>query len=42
VDEACKEGMCLIVAEGVLGCAGSVIFGEPEKVVVLQVFTCTD
>jgi hypothetical protein len=38
VEEACEEGICLIVAEGFLGCPGSVVFGEPEEVVVSQVY----
>ena len=42
VDEACEEGVCLIVAEGVLGCPGSVVFGQPEEVMVAQVYACTD
>ena len=42
VAEACEEGVCLIVAEGVLGCPGSVVFGEPDEVVVPQVYARTD
>lgn len=42
VEEACKEGVCVIVAEGVLGCPGSVVFGEPEEVVVPQVYARAD
>jgi hypothetical protein len=42
MDEAGKEGICLIVAEGVLGGPGSVIFGKPEEVVVPQVYACTN
>ena len=41
VDEACKEGVCLIIAEGVMGCPGSVVFGKPEEVVVSQVYART-
>ena len=38
VEEACEEGICLVVAEGVLCCPGSVVFGKPEEVVVPQVY----
>jgi len=39
LDEAGEEGICFIITEGVLGGPGSVVFGEPEEVVVLQVYT---
>jgi hypothetical protein len=41
-DETCEEGVSLIVAEGVLGFPGSVVFCEPEEVMVPQVYACTD
>ena len=40
MDEADEEGLCLIIAEGVLGGPGSVVFGKPEEVVVPQVYAC--
>ena len=42
MDEAGKEGICLIVAEGVLGGPGSVVFGKPEEVMVPQVYACAN
>ena len=40
VDEAGKEGICLILAEGVLGGPGSVVFSKSEEVMVPQVYAC--
>jgi hypothetical protein len=42
MDEAGKEGIYLIIAEGVLGGPGSVVFGKSEEVVVPQVYICAN
>jgi hypothetical protein len=42
VEEASEEGTCLVIAEGFLTGPGCVVFGEPEEVVVVQVYACAD
>jgi hypothetical protein len=42
VEETGKEGICLIIVEGDLTGPVYVVFGEPEEVMVLQVYACTD
>jgi hypothetical protein len=42
VDEEGQEGICLIVAEGVLGGPDSAVFRKPMEVMVPQVYACAD
>jgi len=42
VEETGKEGVCLIVVEGILTGPVHVVFSEPEEVVVPQVYACAD
>ena len=42
VEETGEEGICLIVIEGILTGPVYVVFGEPEEIVVPQVYACAD
>jgi len=42
VEETGKEGVSFIVFEGILAGPVYVVFGEPEEVMVLQVYACAD
>jgi hypothetical protein len=42
VGGACKEGICLVVAEGFMLGPVHVLFVKPEEVIVAQMFACTN
>ena len=42
VEETGEEGVSLIIVEGILAGPVYIVFGEPEEVVVLQVYACAD
>ena len=42
VEEACKEGICLVIAEGTLCGPVEVVIGEQEEVVSVKVYACAE
>ena len=42
VEEARKEGICLVIAEGTLCGPVEVVIGKPKEVVIAKVNACTE
>ncbi len=42
MEEACKMGVCLVLADGILFGPVDVVFGKPGEIMLVEVHACTD